>query len=210
MIHASQDKKFNVPGVGATEEIDMVIVDFCATQDYYPIDFDPKNPIPPDCFAIGDDPKNLKPSPNSPNLQVKPGQACKDCKHFQWGSDRKGGAGKECKSGRKLALLPVDATKEDAMLAMKLSPTALKTFDGMIAGFNRIGSIPVMMITHFDFNPAVTYASVRTVPGSPNGNAENDIERMDEAASLLAVEPDTTGWKEKKAAASAKRPGARR
>ena len=193
-IRVTQDKNFVVPGAGEMAEFDAVIVDFLSTQDYYAGKFDPKNISPPACFAIGTDPKNLVPSDNSPDKQAK---TCNECPNFQWGSD---GDGKLCKSGRKLALLPEDADKDTPMQTLKLSPTAIKGFDGFIKGLTRIGSIPAAHVVHFDFNPAVSHAQVRVTEPRPNAAAETALDRMDEAASLLKVEPDVSSYGQKKAA----------
>lgn len=213
VIRIGQDKTITVPGQGEMNEVDLVIVDFLSTQNFYPDGFDPKNLVPPDCFAIGSNPQKLVPSPNSPNIQVdlKKGQGCNECKQFQWGSDPKGD-GKACKSGRKLAVLPAQDDTPDStpLMQLNVSPTGLKGFDGLVAGFNRIGTIPVAMAVHVDCNPAMKYPSLRFSNPQPNPHLEEHIDRLDEAKTLLSSEPDVTGWAEKKAGAKKSKPGARR
>ena len=69
-IRVTQSKSMKLPNGQEVEEIDLVVVDFTATQNFYPGKFDSKNLTPPDCFAIGDNPKKLVPSLHSPNLQI--------------------------------------------------------------------------------------------------------------------------------------------
>jgi hypothetical protein len=197
-IRATQDKKMNIPGVGLVEETDLVILEFCSTQTYYPNGYNEKNIVPPDCFAIGNDPKNLVPSPNSPNMQVPKGKGCNTCPNFQWGSG-KDGEGKACKSGRRAIVLPADddTPKDTPLMVINASPTAIKGFDGMIAGFTRMGAIPPQFKIHVDFNPAVTHASFRFSDPRPNEDVEPYLDRLEEAEAMLKVEPDVTGWAEK-------------
>lgn len=195
-IRATQDKKIIIPGGGTVDETDVVIIDFVSTQTFYSGKYDEKNIVPPDCFAIGDNPKNLVPSPNSPNLQVKPGQGCNVCPNFQWGSD---GVGKLCKSGRRLAVLPAgdDTPLETPLMIMDVSPTALRGFDGMIQGFTRNGMVPIQSTIHVDMNPAMSHASFRFSDPQPNTAVNEMAERLDEAAQLLKKEPDVSSWQEK-------------
>ena len=85
---------------GDPTALELVVVDFVTTHNFYAGRFDKDNIVPPDCFAIGVDPKNMVPSPNAPNPQAKD---CQSCPMNAWGSD---GKGKACKNGRKLAVLP--------------------------------------------------------------------------------------------------------
>jgi hypothetical protein len=197
-IRATQDKKLNIPGVGLVEETDVVILEFCSTQYFYSQGYNEKNIVPPDCFAIGNDPKNLVPSPNSPNMQVAKGKGCNVCPNFQWGSGDKG-EGKACKSGRRAVVLPADdeSPKDTPLMVLNASPTAIKGFDGMIAGFTRMGAIPPQFKIHVDFNPAVTHASLRFSDPRPNEDIEPYLDRLEEAEAMLKVEPDVTGWADK-------------
>ncbi len=191
------DKALKLPDGSVLESMDLVVVDFTSTQSFYPVQFDPKNPVPPDCFAIGDQPKKLVPSENSPNLQIDKkdcveGKGCNVCPNFQWGSD---GAGKACKSGRKLAVLPPEADKDTPIWILNVSPTAIKSFDGFANACARMGTIPVGLVVTVSCDPSLTYSSLRFQDPRPNDNLEVHYARTDEARQLLAAEPDVSQWK---------------
>ena len=196
-IRVTQSKSMKLPNGQEVEEIDLVVVDFTATQNFYPGKFDSKNLTPPDCFAIGDNPKKLVPSLHSPNLQIDKkdaveGKGCNVCPNFQWGSD---GAGKACKSGRKLAVLPPDAGENDPLWILNVSPTALKGWDGYLSSLQRMGTIPVAMVVHVDFNPAAEHSQLRFSDPQPNEHVEAHYARTEEARQLLMREPDVSQWK---------------
>lgn len=196
-IRVTQSKSLKLPDGSEVDTIDLVVVDFTSTQSFYPLQFDPKNPVPPDCFAIGDNPKKLVPSENSPALQIDKkdcveGKGCNVCPNFQWGS---AGAGKACKSGRKLAVLPPDADKDTPIWILNVSPTAIKSFDGFANACARMGTIPVGLVVTVTCDPAVDHASLRFQNPQPNENLEVHYARTDEARQLLAAEPDVSQWK---------------
>jgi hypothetical protein len=53
-IRLSKDKQFVLPdGTKTAGPLELVIVDFVATNSFYAGKFDAKNPAPPSCFAVG-------------------------------------------------------------------------------------------------------------------------------------------------------------
>lgn len=192
-IRITQDKKFKFPDGTEGTEFDAVVVDFLTTRKYYPGAYDPNNITPPACFAISPNPKGMVPSANSPDRQA---ETCDTCPNNQWGS---AGAGKACKEGRKLAVLPPTSEGENAaetpMWLMEISPTAIKSFDGYVNNVAKVfGYPPIGVVSHVGFDPGVTYASVRLSNPTPNDDLGEHVARQSEAQDILKVEPDVSSY----------------
>lgn len=200
-IRLGQDKKLNLPdGTKTDGPLELVVVDFVATHNFYAGRFDKDNIVPPDCFAIGTDPKNMVPSPNSPNPQSKD---CQSCPMNQFGSD---GKGKACKNGRKLAVLPPDASETDDIWTLNVSPTALKNFDGYVGSVARqFGLPPVGVVTTVGLSEAVDYPQLQFTEPKPNENVAVHFARQGEARELLTVEPDVSNYQAPTSRAPAKK-----
>jgi len=201
-IRVTQDKMFILPnGVKTPGPLELVIVDFNSQNRYYVDDFDPKNITPPTCFAIHSNPSMLVRSDNSPEPQS---DGCAACPMNQFGTAKKGG-GKACKNSRVLAVLPPDADDGTPLWTLTTSPTANKGFDGYVNDIARQFQVPPYgVVTTVSFNPNETYASLVFGDPKPNENVEVAYGRREEAAKLLAVEPDVSGYETpapKKAAA---------
>lgn len=186
-IRVTQDKMFALPdGTKQAGPIDLVIVDFVSRNEFYEGAYDPNNIAPPVCFAIGDDPRGLVPSPNAPAPQS---DSCATCAMNMFGS---AGNGKACKNTRVLAVLPPDADADTPLWQLKLSPTALKTFDSYVNNLARGGMVPLQMVTAVSFDPNSTWASLRFGDPQPNPNLADHFARQAEAKEMLAVEPNLT------------------
>lgn len=214
-VRITQDKKFKFPDGTEDTKFSAVIVDFTTTRKFYPGAFDPNNITPPACFAISQQPKGMIPSVNSPEKQA---ESCDTCPNNQWGS---AGAGKACKEGRKLAILPpLEEGEDPAQLpiwTMEISPTGIKPFDGFVSSTAKMfGVPPVGVIADVGFDQGQTYASVRMSNPEPNPALGEYLARQAEAQDILAVEPDVSGYGQEAPAPTrgrapaAKRPAARR
>lgn len=97
--------------------IEGVVIASCIERAVWP-SFDPDQVSGPSCYAFGHDEKTMVPhkdarSPFSPQ--------CAGCKNDEWGSSSSGGRGKECRTMRRLALLPIAAMdSEEGVLAEEL------------------------------------------------------------------------------------------
>ena len=198
-IKITQDKKFQLPdGTKTDGPLDLVIVDFVSKNTYYEGAYDPNSIVPPNCFAIHPEPKQLTPSDNSPEKQS---DTCATCPQNQFGS---AGKGKACKNGRVLAVLPPDADENTPLWILNVSPTALKGFDGFVGAVNRqFGMPPIAVVAEVGFNESETFASLVFSNPRPNEGLEVHFARQAEAAEMLATEPDVSSFGQ----ASAKQPG---
>ncbi len=189
-IRVTQDKKFLLPdGSKSSGPLDLVVVDFVATHNFYAGAYDKDNIQPPACFAIGTNPRDMTPSKNSPQPQAK---SCQDCPMNQFGSD---GTGKACKNGRALAVLPPDADADTELWKLSVSPTALKGFDGYVGTVARtFGMPPVGVVTTVEFDDSVTYAKLAFSNPVPNECVAVGFARQAEAREMLMAEPDVSGF----------------
>lgn len=193
-IRITQDKQFVLPdGTKTRDALALVIVDFCSKNAFYAGAFDKDNVQPPACFAIGDNPLRLVPSDNSPEKQA---DNCAECPNNVFGS---AGTGKACKNGRVCAVLPPDASADDPMWILEVSPTAIKGFDGYINGLaTRMSLAPFAVVTQVSFDENKDYASLVFSDPEPLDDASLFAERIDEAQTMLRAEPDVSGYGQQK------------
>lgn len=191
-IQVTNRKTFKLPNGQEVNELTACIVDFVATHNFYEGKFDPKNIVPPVCFAIGQNPKDMAPSANSPQQQA---QDCQACPMNQFGSD---GDGKACKNGRLLALLPPndagnDVDAEADIWTISVSPTALKGWDGYVQTLARTFQLPpVGFLTKITFDPSVEHAKLVFSEPAPIASLGEAYARQGEAQEILNAEPDVS------------------
>ncbi len=189
------DKTFTFPdGTVDTGPIQLVILDFRSRNTLYEGKWDPKNPQPPSCFSIGTVIRDMEPSANSPEPQA---DDCSSCPMNQFGSD---GDGKACKNTRLLAVMPPDATEEDEIYTLEVSPTALKRFDSYVATLSKMhGLPPVAFTTEVGFHPETTYSSLTFGNAEPLDDKELAVmmAKRTEARTILEAEPNLDGVEKK-------------
>jgi hypothetical protein len=191
-IQVMKEKEFKLPDGSTAESLEVVIVDFISTHNYYEGKYDPKNIVPPNCFAIGINPLAMIPSNKSPDKQA---DNCQTCPLNQWGSD---GNGKACKNGRRLAVLPPDADAETPLMILDVSPTGIKSFDAYVNSVAGKFALPPMgVVTTVTFDQNADYASLRFGNPQPNTNLDVAFARAEEAATRLKQEPDVSGFESK-------------
>lgn len=206
-IRVTQDKQFILPDGSKTPgPLELVVVDFTSRNEYYPGAYDKNDIQPPACFAIGIIPTKLVPSDNSPERQA---DDCTSCPMNVFGSK---GAGKACKNTRLLAVLPPGADEETPLWTLAVSPTAIRNFDGFVNDVRRLfNSPPLGVVTTVSFSENSDYAQLNFSNPQPNPDAALAIGRRQEAAELLAQEPDVSTYGvEKPKAKPAARPVARK
>lgn len=189
-IRITQAKKFVFPdGQESPGPFNAVILDFVSANEYYTNPYVRGEVVPPDCFAISEEPALLAPSKNA----LKPqSENCSACHWNQYGTARVG-KGKACKNTRLLALLPPDADASSPIWLMSISPTGIQAWDRYVASiYAQFNSTPARVITTIAFDPKVDYPSVRF--GNPVPlEAEmlpQFVSRLDEARNRLLTEPD--------------------
>ena len=205
-ISVTQSKTFKLPNGTELEEMEAVIIDFVAANYYYKGAYDRNNITPPECFAIGLEPSGLVPSDNSPDKQCA---SCAGC----WANQFKSaGNGKACQNTRLLALITPDADVDSPIYTLKVSPTALKSFDGHVAQVVRNFGMPVRgVITRISFSPDSDYATLRfnTLAPAPTDLVMLAQARLTEARERLSTEPDVSALAAANDAKGAKAPAKR-
>lgn len=200
-IRIGQDKSFTLPdGTKTRESLQLVVVDFVSRNEYYEGAYNKDDITPPNCFAIHPEPKQLVPSANSPDKQC---DDCASCPMNQFGSAPTG-AGKACKNTRVLAVMPPDADDDTEIWTLKVSPTAIKAFDGFVAGVNRAFQLPpVGVVVTVGFSDAKDFPSLEFTDPQLNENVAVHFSRQDEAREMLTREPDVSSFGAEKPAAKA-------
>lgn len=210
-INVSVPGDFTLPdGVNLGNEIKVVVVDFISSNKMYFTPFDKDNPTPPDCYAIGKDIAKLAPEPDSPDIQHP---TCAGC----WANEFKSAAnkkGKACGNRRILAVLIVDPEKPEAhnapdapLYILDLSPTNIKSFDGMASMIGRsLNGPPVKAILTVVGKNVGTYAAITFHDPEPNPDYGLHVARRPETVDMLNRKPDFT---QKAAPAKAGKPAGR-
>ncbi len=194
-ISVTQGRTLKLPNGLEVDEIECVIVDFIAANFYYEQDFDRQNIVPPDCFSIGLEPAGLIPSANSPDKQC---EACAGCWANQFKS-AKNGRGKKCSNTRLLAVIPLDADEDTSIMIMKVSSTALKSFDGHVANVASKYGVPIRGVITKVVMSEDEYASLRFSCVSKLGPKDPLLaiaqSLKESSMTRLMTEPDVTATK---------------
>lgn len=209
VVQIKQNKTMVLPsGEITSEPQEFVILDFASMNTLYDGVYDPGNVQPPICFAIGDSPDRLIASDSSPDKQA---DTCASCPMNRYETAARG-KGKACKNMRVLAVMPVDATEDDSIWIVRVSPTGLKSFDGYVHNLSeRSGFAPIQVVTKMGFDPNEEYPSLRFVPA---GALDEDrlmffASRMEEAGKLIRTEPDYSAYEVEEKKPAARKPAAR-
>jgi hypothetical protein len=189
-ISVTNRKTFKTPdGIESPGPIQAVIVDFISVHSYYGDMYDPNNITPPLCAAVGPKPADLIPFSDSPEKQC---DVCAACPQNQFGSATTG-KGKACGNHRLLALIPDNADVDTPLQVLRLSPTALRSFDSYVASIARsYQAPPLAVITEISFDEAFEYPSLRfKVSEVCSPDLVNiALARREEAQARLAQKPD--------------------
>lgn len=118
------------------KRIDVVLIGVGYWQKFYEGAFNPNVTVNPTCFAVqGGSGEGMVPHEN---VDEPISEDCTSCKFNQWKSDLRGGKGKACKEGRRLAIIPADAlvsveaaTKAELAI-IDVPPTSIKNYGNFV------------------------------------------------------------------------------
>lgn len=140
-------------GIIPNATMNVIILDHVLENAYYSGRYDPDNPAPPSCFALGRDDKDMAPHEESESPEH---DACAGCPMNQFGSADTG-RGKACKNIRRLALLPEDALEDIGAAEpayLKVPVTSIKEWAGYIRQLNdTLKRPPLGVITEISLKP---------------------------------------------------------
>lgn len=184
-----EKQKFKLPNGDSLDYLDVVIVDFVYMNRYYSTGYEKDSIVPPDCFAINPNDKELTPSVNSLDCQSQVG--CAGCAQNQFGSK---GKGKACSNRIVMAVLPQDAGTDTPFAILDVPPTSLKGFQQYASSVARgLQRPPFGVVTHIEFDTSSDYAKLIFSDPQPLDDAEFIgliRSRREEARDRLLVEPD--------------------
>lgn len=193
-ITATGGSSFTLPNGDTGTEFEVVVVDFVATSEFFDRPYNKSKPMPPACFAIGFNPRDMAPSPNSPNVQAT---GCGTCAHNQWKSGA--GAGKACKNGRRVAVTPLRPLDDGSrpVWLIDIPPASIKFFDAYVnkvATSEKLPPIGVLTKVKHEANSAYSAPRFSVVRPLTNEELGEVYPLREEASSLITREPDVTGW----------------
>ena len=200
-VRYNANQGFYLPDGTEGEVLEVIVLDFVAGNFFYDRPYDRDNPIPPACFALGQEPKNLVPSTNSPDRQA---DMCSVCPLNQFGS-ADNGKGKACKNSRLVAVTPVPNGDEQGDLpiwVMSIPPASIKAFDAYVQTIStKHSTVPVGVLTEVSMDPGSMYAAPRF---KALRKLEDEVLEVVYPARKLATErmlaePDVTGYEPPKA-----------
>jgi len=158
-------KGFKSPDGEVSETIEAVVIDFVSNNSHYAAVYDKDNPTPPDCYAMGRNPRELAPvsdlegtpKDDDGNLVT----VCRNCPNNEFGSGP--GNSKACKNTRSLALLAGNADADSPIWNMVIPPGSIRYWDTYVNGVLRSkhGVTPVCVLTRFSMDTSNDYASPR-------------------------------------------------
>lgn len=186
----TKGKKFTTPdGVSNPGPMRVVVLDWAAFNTFYDGQYNPNNPKPPSCFAVGDR-SNIAPGDKVENPQAP---ACAGCPKNEWGSDPNGGKGKACKNQYRVAIIPADLETPDAdsVYLLQVSPTGMKAFDGFVRKAARdLQQLPLALAVDIGFDPNVEYPTLTFGNYDFHNIMPVALQLRDHARELLEREPD--------------------
>jgi hypothetical protein len=126
-------------------ELDVVVLTSTTERSFYDKPYDPDAITSPSCFAIGDNPKDLKPHEN---VKEPANPQCKDCPLAEFGTATQG-KGPACKTYRRLAVIPAsalataDRVASAEIASCKVSPTSVKTWSKYASDLVNTSGMPI-------------------------------------------------------------------
>jgi hypothetical protein len=154
-------KLFTLPD-GRTSQgpLSLVTLDWRITHAYYTGIYDPAKPKSPDCWAISE---TVNCAPDPAKVKTPKHSSCNSCPFNEYGS---AGRGKACKETRRLAVAPLDAQVGDKPFLLEASPTAIKSFEGLVTALAAKGLTPLEVVTEVGFKSDATYPTLVFAPAA--------------------------------------------
>lgn len=183
---STKGKMFTLPdGTTNPGPMQCVILDWISFNSYYEGVYDPQNPQAPVCWALNKVLDELGPSPNCPTPQA---ESCKACPKDQFGSS---GRGKACKNVRRLIVAAPDATLDSPVMALEVSPGAIRAFDNYALDVQRtLNTLPIKVITSIGFDPNKSYPSLTFTDPQLHDKLGVMMELRNKSQHLLEREPE--------------------
>ncbi len=142
-------------GDGPRGSIDVVIVKANPnlSKTWYEQGWDENNNNPPDCASAN----GIVPDQGVPKKQS---EACANCPRNAWGSDPKGGKGKACGDHRRLAVVPKDDLRNEALggpLLLRCPAASLQDMAAFDSRYKGMGYPYYSMAIKIGFDPQESY-----------------------------------------------------
>jgi len=148
----------------ANNEMAVIILDSILENNFYTTKFDPENPVPPDCFAFGRDPKEMAPH----EVVVTPQHdRCAGCPMNEFGTADTG-RGKACANRQRIAMISggrLDGGKFTATEAEdELMATAMAYLRLSVTSMRGYATYVKQLAGSLHRPPFMVYTKVKVVP----------------------------------------------
>lgn len=186
---STRGRRFTFKGDVLDDPLNVIVLDYAQDFAFFDRAFDPDNPHPPACFALGVcRVEDLMPHEKAP---VPQSEACLGCPNNEFGSGT--GKGKACKNQWRLAVVASDDVSGDIAM-LRISPVGYRPWEGYVKSLERKYGLPpsgVYTELAFDDNqpdfPVVSASFMEQIQDAEVLSIV--IERQQEARELL-LEPN--------------------
>ena len=207
--------KISVRGKGFTFQklalgnpLELVIVNFSYTNQYYDTPYNPDQYVPPACYAKSMTEDELAPFANSPKAQGsatpdEAGESCTGCWANAFGSAAQG-RGKACSNRVSLVVIdPAGVVKEACLL--EVAPKGLKNFFGYQSRLEKVEKLPLFGVTTLvSFSPGDAFPVLTFTQGTKLDKASPCIPQimsaLAQAQEMLLAEVDCSTYGQEQAA----------
>lgn len=183
----------SVPG----SKLEAIVVASSYRNVWYAGRFDRNNIVPPNCFALSLEDKDMAPHDN---VQQKPNETCDGCPYNEWKSDPNGGKGKACKQSRRLIVIPADAIDKGAeavrdaeMARFDVPVTSVRNYSTFVNALAASASVPpyaaVVEISAQPDTKTQVKVNFRPMRVLPSADILDAVMKRMESAERLALEP---------------------
>jgi hypothetical protein len=144
------------------KELKVVVLGSVFENTFFSSPFDPNaGPVSPVCWAIGELPTTMAPPVE---LTTKVSDQCSGCPKNEFGSR---GAGKACRNGRRVAIVPWTEEKgpdlTDGIGILRLAPTSLAPYNRFLTTCVRqYGLDTIQCVTKFEIDDTETFGKIKT------------------------------------------------
>jgi len=158
---------FTLPnGNQSAGPLNCIVVDYINVNAWYEKAYVKGSIDAPDCTAIAREISEMVPDQSLEKVQAA---SCESCPKNEWGSK---GAGKECRNGIMLAVLPEDFDDSSELLTINVSPKGIKSWSKLVHLLKETGKDPAEIVTSISLVPGLTYPQLEFKALGPNNNLE--------------------------------------
>lgn len=174
------------PSGDEVDTFQAVVLDYRYRNIYYPERYNPNDPKPAACFAVGYEQNELLvPSELAPDIQSA---SCSTCKQNEWKSSRTG-TGKACSNQLLLAVMLPDLDHSEEIMIIKASPTSLRKASTYLLRATELYGHPINCVTEFKVDIERGWPTLVCTAVGKNLDPEKYVSYLETAGKVLEASP---------------------